>query len=134
MRSSSTRALSISALALLAVLAQVSGGYATTLASAASANTPRADSSLLESGIAGDVESSAKRPTLTNDIGQPSDGAEWQLPVGIGLLAVGLLGLLCGHAAIVSTRRRVLAHAVRAPTPRRTRRDTTMTRQTGSGG
>ena len=30
-------------------------------------------------------------PTLTNDVGQPSGDAGWQLPLGIGLLVAGLL-------------------------------------------
>ncbi len=115
MRSSSTRALSISALALLAVLAPMAGGHSTTAAFAAPANNPSDDRSLSESTNVGFVASSTKSPTLTNDIDQPSDGANWQLPVGIGLLAVGLLGLLYGLATIVSTRRRAIAHAERAP-------------------
>lgn len=68
------------------------------------------------SANAGYAASSAKSPTLTNDIGQPREGAPRQLSVGIGLLAAGLLGLVYGLATIVSTRRRAIADAVRAPT------------------
>ena len=38
-------------------------------------------------------------PTLTNDVGQPAGGAESQLPLGIGLLAIGVLGIVLGLAA-----------------------------------
>ena len=68
------------------------------------------------SADAGYVASSAKSPTLTNDIGRPGDGADWQLPIGIDLLAVGLLGLGFGLAMVLSTRRRAIARAVGAPT------------------
>lgn len=86
------------------------------------------------SATAGYAASSAKSPTLTNDIGRPSDGAEWQRPIGVGLLAVGLLGLVYGLTAIRSTRRR-RDRSCGAPTnPRHTRRNTTMSRQAGPGG
>lgn len=86
------------------------------------------------SANAGYAASSAKSPTLTNDIGQPREGAEWQLPVGLGLLAAGLLGVVYGLATIGSTRRRAIAHAGARTNSCRSRRDTTMIRQPGSGG
>ena len=45
-------------------------------------------------------------PTLTNDVGQPSGGTESQLPVGLGLLAVGLLGVGYGLWLLSATHRR----------------------------
>lgn len=99
MSSTFTRGRIISTLALLAVLA------AAAAAPAAPANKESADRSLSVSANAGYVASPAKSPTLTNHIGQPSGGAEWQLPVGIGLLALGLLGLGYGLAAVLSMRR-----------------------------
>ena len=41
----------------------------------------------------------AQIPTLTNDVGQPSSDAGWQLPFGIGLLVTGLLIALVTFAA-----------------------------------
>ena len=38
-------------------------------------------------------------PTLTNDVGQPGGDAGWQLPLGLGLLAAGLLIALVTFAA-----------------------------------
>jgi hypothetical protein len=39
-------------------------------------------------------------PTITNDVGQPSDDAGWQLTLGIGLLVAGLLIALVTFAAL----------------------------------
>ena len=39
-------------------------------------------------------------PTLTNDVGQPSDDAGWQLTLGTGLLVAGLLIALVTFAAL----------------------------------
>lgn len=50
-------------------------------------------------GTWGHVASKADVPTLTNDVAQPSAGAEPQLTLGIGLLAIGLVGLVIGLAA-----------------------------------
>ena len=52
---------------------------------------------------ANDGPASAEVSTLTNNVGQLRGSAEGQLPLGIGLLAVGLLGLVYGIAATLST-------------------------------
>lgn len=100
-----TRGLSISTSVPLAALAPVAGGHAATAASAAPANKRSADRSLSASAKAGYVAFFAKSPTLTSDIGQPSDGTELQLAAGIGLLAVGLLGLVYAVVALLLARR-----------------------------
>lgn len=105
MRSSFTRALTASSLTLLAVLATAGSGHATTAALAAPANKASADRSLSASAIAGYAAYSVGSPTLTTDIGQPSDGAGRQLPVGIGLLAVGLLGVVYSVVTLLLPRR-----------------------------
>ena len=104
MRSSFTRVLSVLTLTLLAVLATSGSGHAVTAALASPANKASADRSLSASVNAGYVAFSAKSPTLTSDIAQPSDGTEQQLPAGIGLLAVGLLGLVYGVVALLLPR------------------------------
>jgi hypothetical protein len=43
-------------------------------------------------------------PTLTNDVGQPPGGTEPQLALGIGLLAIGGLGLVIGLVIGLSKR------------------------------
>lgn len=43
-------------------------------------------------------------PTLTNHVGQPGDGTEQQLPLGVGLIGVGLLGLAIGLATLLAKR------------------------------
>ena len=54
-------------------------------------------------------------PTLTNDVGQPAGGAEQQLPLGLGLLTIGVLGLVIGLAAGRSQRRAVTRGLSRRP-------------------
>lgn len=88
-----TRSRRISKLALLAVLALVVISAPTTT-SAAPASTNMAHRWPSEPADASHVASSAQIPTLANNVGQPAGGAEWQLPVGAGLLATGLLGLV----------------------------------------
>lgn len=90
-------------LALLAVLAAVGVGYSASAASAAPASQNGSDRALFTSDNAGQVAPSAEVPTLTNDVGQPGGGAGWQLYLGIGLLAVGLLALVYGLAALFTT-------------------------------
>ena len=55
----------------------------------------------------------AEVPTLTNDVGQPGDRAEQQLPLGVGLIGVGVLGLAIGLATLLATRREPAAPADR---------------------
>lgn len=116
MSSTFTRRRIISTHTLLAVLVSAASGYVTTAGAAATANTATAaaaapankltaDRSLSESANAGYVAFSAKSPTLTSDIGQPSDGTELQLAAGIALLAVGLLGLVYAVVALLLARR-----------------------------
>src|SRR5688500_4906010 len=105
MSSTSTPGRMISAFALLAVLVSVACAHAASPASAVPVNQPRADHSLAASATAGYVASSADSPTLTSDLRQPSGGAERQLPVGIGLLAVGLLGLVYSLVTLLLPRR-----------------------------
>lgn len=106
MRSTFTRGPTISKLALLAMVASVASPHAATAAAAAPTESVGDDRSLSASAHAGYVASSANPPTLTNDVGQSSGGAEWQLAAGIALLALGLLGLVYGLVAVLSTRRR----------------------------
>lgn len=105
MKRRSTRSRRISKLALLAVLALVVVS-APTATSAATASTNAPDRWLSEPADAGHVASSAEIPTLTNDIGQPDGGAEWQLPVGVGLLAAGQVGLVYGLTTRLASDRR----------------------------
>lgn len=123
MSSTFTRRRIISTHTLLAVLVSAASGYVTTAGAAATANTATAaaaapankltaDRSLSESANAGYVAFSAKSPTLTSDIGQPRVVAERQLPVGFGLLAGGLLGLVYGLVTLLLPRRRTIARAV----------------------
>ena len=97
-----TRRRDIPKLALLTALLTFAIGY---LAIATLATTPApasANSSVPALSEAGDGDhgaANAEIPTLTNNIAQPNGGAEPQLPIGIGLLAIGLLGLVLGLAA-----------------------------------
>lgn len=112
MSTSFTRGRILSTFTLLAVLVSVAGSHAATAAAPAPANKPSAERSLSASADAGYVAFSANSPTLTSDIGQPSNIAERQLPVGIGLLAVGLVGLSYALVALLLPRRRTVARAV----------------------
>ncbi|MGH2839964.1 MAG: hypothetical protein ACRDKY_03965 [Solirubrobacteraceae bacterium] len=69
----------ISGLALLGVLAALVVGYAGIQAAPASA-----------------AAADQGTPTLINDVGQPDGGAGSQLPLGLGLLGLGVLGLVYG--------------------------------------
>ena len=93
----------------LALLAVLTAACMANSASAATESKISADHSLYQSANHG--PSSAEIFTLTN-VGQPRGGAEGQLPLGIGLLAVGLLGLVYGLAAIRKT-----SSPAPAPTP-----------------
>ncbi len=106
-----TRRRTVSVLALLAALAVVAAAGMANSASAATQSKVSSDRWLYQSASAG-PSSSAEVSTLTNNVGQPGGSAEGQLPLGIGLLAVGLLGLVCGLVALRSTRRRTIARAV----------------------
>ncbi|HEV2786219.1 MAG TPA: hypothetical protein VGV67_07530, partial [Solirubrobacteraceae bacterium] len=57
----------------------------------------------------------AQVPTLTNDVGQRGGGAERQLPLGIALLTLGLLGLVFGVAKMRPTPRASQPHAALRP-------------------
>ncbi|MDP8907957.1 MAG: hypothetical protein M3N47_02320, partial [Chloroflexota bacterium] len=48
---------------------------------------------------------SSAGPTLTNDARQPRGGSEQQLPLGIALMGLGVLGLAVGLATLLTTRR-----------------------------
>ena len=96
-----TRRRSVLTLALLAALAVLTATCMANSASAATESKISSDRSLYQSANPG--PSSAEVSTLTNNVGQPSASAEGQLPLGIGLLAIGLLGLVYGLAAIRST-------------------------------
>jgi hypothetical protein len=66
---------------------------------------PVALTALLISALSGAVAAApawaaaTQIPTLTNDVGQPSADAGWQLPFGIALLVAGLLIALVTFAA-----------------------------------
>lgn len=98
-------------LALLATLAVVAAAGMANSASATTQSNASSDRWLYQSANAG-PSSSADVSTLTNDIGQPGGSAERQLALGIGLLAVGLLGLVYGLVALLLSRRRTTARAV----------------------
>lgn len=108
-----TRSRRISKLALLAVLALVVISAPTTT-SAAPASTNTAHRWPSEPADASHVSSSAQIPTLTNNVGQPAGGADWQLPVGAGLLAAGLLGLVYALTTRLTSDRRPKPLAPRA--------------------
>ena len=90
-------------------------GLLTAVAVVAAASTAASASAATESKISSDgrpyhsahASPSSSVSTLTNEVGQPLGSAEGQLLWGIGLLAVGLLGLVYGVAAALSTRRRM---------------------------
>lgn len=89
---------SVLTLALLTVLT------AACMANSASAATESKIGSERSPGqLANDGSSSAAVFTLTSNNGQPRSSAEGQLPLGIALLAVGVLGLLYGVAASLKT-------------------------------
>ena len=99
-----TRRRSVSVLALPAALPVLTATCMASSASAATDSKISSDGSLYQAANPG--PSSVEVPTLNNNVGQTRESAEKQLPLGIGLLAVGLLGLVYGLAAIVSARRR----------------------------
>ena len=102
--------------ALLAVLAAVAVGLPAT-ALAAPLTDSSADRALSTSATANQFAASGEIPTLTNDVGQPSSGVGLQLPLGIGLLAVGLLGLVYGLAAQLTTSGATSHDMTRLPRP-----------------
>lgn len=94
---------SVCMLALLAAVAVVAAASTADSAAAATQTKISSDRRPYHS-VNASPSSSAEVPTLTNDVGRSFGSAEGQLPLGIGLLAVGLLGLVYGLAATLSTR------------------------------
>jgi hypothetical protein len=89
-------------LVLLAVLAALIVGVLIAVVSPAS--SAAAEVRLAASGQPGHVASPGRLPTLTNDVGQPGSGPESQLPLGIGLLGLGMLGLAFGMLRLTPQR------------------------------
>ena len=106
-----TRKRTVSVLALLAALAVVAAAGMASSASATTQSNASSERWLYQSANA-DPPSSAEASTLTNNVGQPGGSAEGQLPLGIGLLAIGLVGLVYGVVALLLPRRRTIARAV----------------------
>ena len=106
-----TRRRIVSVLALLTALVVVAAAGMANSACATTQSNASSDRWLYQSATA-DPASSAEIFTLTNDVGQPGGSAERQLLLGIGLLAVGLLGLVYGVVALLLSRRRTAARAV----------------------
>lgn len=111
-----TRSRGIAPVALLAVLAAIAAVLPATALAAPSANSC-SDRPLSTSATANHFATSREIPTLTNDVGQPSSGAGLQLPLGIGLVAVGLLGLVYGLTTQVTTSARDLTRHDARPRP-----------------
>lgn len=93
------------ALALLAAMTAPATVHGATPVSAAPAGQPRGDQQASRLTTADDRVSLAEVPTLTNRVGQLSDGAEQQLSLGVGLIGVGLLALAIGLARLRAARR-----------------------------
>ena len=104
MRDSVTRNGGISTLALAGVLAALGVGCAVMGTAAAQADETGGDYRPSDWAEASDAASSADIPSLTNDVGRPEGHAGSQLPLGLGLLALGLVGLVCGLAATLTRR------------------------------
>lgn len=104
----------VSMLALVAALVVLATASTPSSVSAATESTISSDRGLYHSADAG-PSYSAEVSTLTNDVGQTRGSAEEQLPLGIGLLAVGLLGLV--YAAVLSTGRRTRPRATAMSRP-----------------
>lgn len=104
------RKRTVSVLALLAALAVVAVAGMANSAVATAQSKPSSDRWQSQSAYAA-TSSSAEVSTLTNNVRQPSSSAEGQLPLGIGLLAVGLLGLGYGVVALLVPRRPTIARA-----------------------
>jgi hypothetical protein len=96
-----TRRRGVLMLTLLAALAMLTATCMANSASAATDSKISSERSLYQSANA-DPPSSGEVSTLTNNV-EPRGSAERQLPLGIGLLAVGLVGLVYGLAVIFST-------------------------------
>lgn len=104
MRDTVTRNGGVSGLALAGVLAALWVGCAVMPTAAAQADETGADYRPSDWAEASDGVSSAEIPSLTNDVGRPEGHAGSQLPLGLGLLALGLVGLVCGLAATLTRR------------------------------
>ena len=105
------RKRTVSVLALLAALAVVAAAGMANSAVATAQSKPSSDRWQYQSAYAA-TSSSAEVSTLTNNVRQPGSSAEGQLPLGIGLLAVGLLGLGYGVVALLVPRRPTIARAM----------------------
>lgn len=94
------------ALALVGVLAALGiGSVAIPTVAAAAAPAGQADGNERPSewAPAGDLASSGKAPSLTNQVGMPESGSNSELWLGYGLMGAGLLALGCGLAARATT-------------------------------
>ena len=89
-------------LVLLAVLAAMLVGVL--IAAASPASSAAAEVRLAASGQPGHEASPGRVATLTNDVGQPSGGPESQLPIGVGLIGLGVLGLAFGMLRLTPQR------------------------------
>lgn len=94
----------ISALALAGALAALGVACLAMPTAAAQADEAGGDYRPSDWAESSEAVSSADIPTLTNDVGRPEGHAGSQLPLGLGLLAVGLVGLACGLAGMLTRR------------------------------
>lgn len=117
MRHRLVRKAGIPALALIGVLAVAAP------ATAAPANETGGEQRLSPWAEASDANPAGKTPAINNDVGQPEGGTGSQLPLGLGLLGMGLLALVYGLGAEGRKRRagasRSDAHAAKQPMARR---------------
>ena len=102
-------------LALTAVLAAVAFGSPATSAGVATPASAGTEQRPSFSAHAGQTPSAGELPTLVNDVGRPASDSQPELTVGIGLLAIGLLGLVLGVTARLAPRPVRLPRARRAP-------------------
>ena len=96
---SSTSRLTIVAMCAAAALACLAVPAASVAADGRTDGTYRAS----EWAQTGDL-AAANSPTLTNGVGDLDDNAGSQLPLGLGLLGAGVVGLACGLALLARAR------------------------------
>jgi hypothetical protein len=112
MRDKLTSKAAIRTLALVGALAAIGVAYAAipSMASAAPASETGGDHRPSAWGEAGDVASSGKAPSLTNDVGAPESGTGAQSALAAALLGLGMVALVYGLATQAGKR-------LRGPTP-----------------